>query len=333
MSGNRRSPHRSACSENSRFLFPLLPFFGGPLRATGPHITSLKCCNFSGADTSSAIDALATECPPFRNSSHLARIRQRTNCGWLSVSRSKFEPNCRSIANGDSASYHRFRGELNFESRDSDFSRMLSYSYRKRQLGLTNRLVSLLLLATACAASLPLPVSPSGHTHKDRSQPFPCQNRPCGCRNAEQCWKRCCCFSNQEKLAWAKANHVEPPSYVVATARREEEPSSRPSCCSKRSEPSPTDQTSTKSCCSPASQHESRPVDESSHFVLLSFALQCEGQVLWRYITIFSPPSPRLAVRFDEMCCVGSVVESREEPIPISYPPPVPPPRVAAFWV
>ncbi len=40
---------------------------------------------------------------------------------------------------------------------------------------------------------------------KDSSVPFPCQNRPCGCRSAASCLKRCCCFSASQKSQWAKA--------------------------------------------------------------------------------------------------------------------------------
>lgn len=49
---------------------------------------------------------------------------------------------------------------------------------------------------------------------KDSSQPFPCQNRPCGCKAATQCWTSCCCFSAAEKLAWAERNGVTPPIYA-----------------------------------------------------------------------------------------------------------------------
>ena len=64
---------------------------------------------------------------------------------------------------------------------------------------------------------------------KDRSQPFPCQNRPCGCRSAEQCWKKCCCFNNSQKIAWAKANKVALSDYVLAAAQKE--PTNVEVCC------------------------------------------------------------------------------------------------------
>src|SRR5947209_7307476 len=38
---------------------------------------------------------------------------------------------------------------------------------------------------------------------KDRSQPFPCMDRPCGCQSADECWHHCCCTTLDERLAWA----------------------------------------------------------------------------------------------------------------------------------
>ena len=87
------------------------------------------------------------------------------------------------------------------------------------------RLISLCILLSVCALLLPLPVvflRPTG-TEKDLSQPFPCQNRPCGCQSAEQCWKKCCCFTNTQKVAWAKTNKVKLPAYVLAAARKEDQ--------------------------------------------------------------------------------------------------------------
>lgn len=80
--------------------------------------------------------------------------------------------------------------------------------------------LTLCLVAVVACASLPIPLpertTVTEHTtvDKDRSQPFPCQHRPCGCRSADQCWKRCCCFTQAQKLAWAKRNGVTPPDFV-----------------------------------------------------------------------------------------------------------------------
>jgi hypothetical protein len=61
--------------------------------------------------------------------------------------------------------------------------------------------------------SVPIPLS-FKIIQKDSTTPYPCQNSPCGCNSAEQCWTTCRCFSIPEKLAWAQKNGVEPPTYA-----------------------------------------------------------------------------------------------------------------------
>ena len=96
------------------------------------------------------------------------------------------------------------------------------------------RLTAATTLAAFLVASVGYPLW-SGEG-KDLSKPFPCMHRACGCRTAEQCWRGCCCFSNRQKLAWAREHNVTPPAYVAAAAEREaeESPSSRPCCSAKQ---------------------------------------------------------------------------------------------------
>ncbi len=142
--------------------------------------------------------------------------------------------------------------------------RKLKHRYGARPIGLC-----LLLCFCAMAIPLPMAVPPEPAAgEKDRSQPFPCQDRPCGCSSAEQCWKKCCCFTNVQKVAWAKANNVEIPEYVVKAAEAEQGEqlaSAAPRekvCCRKPGSPddpgssSSTKKTGelTKSCCTSASR-------------------------------------------------------------------------------
>jgi hypothetical protein len=93
-----------------------------------------------------------------------------------------------------------------------------------------NRPIAGLTLAAFLLASVGYPLRSDGEG-KDLSQPFPCMYRQCGCRNAQQCWRGCCCFSNKQKLAWAKANNVTPPQFVAAAAEREAGQRAKASCC------------------------------------------------------------------------------------------------------
>jgi hypothetical protein len=47
------------------------------------------------------------------------------------------------------------------------------------------------------------------------------QDKPCGCRTASQCWKKCCCFTNTQKISWAESRGVSVPEYVRKAALEE----------------------------------------------------------------------------------------------------------------
>lgn len=79
-----------------------------------------------------------------------------------------------------------------------------------------------------CTVGVPLPAQGV----RKSGDPFPCQNCPCGCRDAETCWRDCCCHTNQEKLAWARKHGVTPPAFVVAASRNERrQAKAGGSCC------------------------------------------------------------------------------------------------------
>ena len=82
------------------------------------------------------------------------------------------------------------------------------------------RVAMAILLAIGCCAVW-LPVPQVSSPEKDHSEPYPCMDHPCGCASAEQCWRKCCCFTNQQKVAWAERSGVKVPDYVVTAAARE----------------------------------------------------------------------------------------------------------------
>jgi hypothetical protein len=97
--------------------------------------------------------------------------------------------------------------------------------------------IVLLALVSQAIVTLGLPLpAPTMTGRKEDSRPFPCKDIPCGCMTADQCWAGdCCCFTLEEKLAWAENLGIEPPGHVrpMVEARKSHAP-----CCQQH-EPSP----------------------------------------------------------------------------------------------
>ena len=208
----------------------------------------------------------------------------------------------------------------------------------------SRRLTALVLLVTSVLMIFPfvLPVTPreidSATDSKDLSEPFPCQSRACGCRSAKQCWKKCCCFTNAQKLAWAKANRVQPPAFVVEAAQQEASQEAVASQSAVRK--SQACCTTTGSCHAEPGQAKasatlpdtSRNSRSKSQFVVGVQALQCQGidQSLFGQLISIQPPAMSILV-FDEFDQGEVVPPLRCAPlIPCDQEPPTPPPRQAA---
>lgn len=84
------------------------------------------------------------------------------------------------------------------------------------------------------AVGFPLPAV-SGSQAKTSDIPYPCQTRPCGCRISEECWRGdCCCFTLEQKLAWAREQEITPPEHAVRLAESRAARASRHgTCCSQ----------------------------------------------------------------------------------------------------
>jgi hypothetical protein len=192
---------------------------------------------------------------------------------------------------------------------------------------------------------------------KDRSQPFPCMDKPCGCATAEQCFTTCCCNTPAETLAWARAHRVE-PNLLVALERRvaaaggrhgreQETGRSAGSCCGLKRRPEsatclsqPASAAEASACCSaeqedlpsPAPPPES-PVDDDRgqppiRTVTLRAMLACGGIVAQWCGCAASLPPPRstAALPFRIVAAISITDESRAT-IPAA--PESPPPRAS----
>ncbi len=180
---------------------------------------------------------------------------------------------------------------------------MLWLSRNRIGRGGAHRLLASLALLAYCATTfgLPLPADP----RKGTSQPFPCQDHPCGCQSAEQCWRGCCCFSATERWAWAREHHVEPPAYAeppeaegwrTQPVREEEDATSAGSAqehdgCQP---PAPIESAASKghSCCNPKPATSASA--GSSRWGLTIAALHCNPlKALWIANGAVFPLPPR----------------------------------------
>ncbi|HWL06881.1 MAG TPA: hypothetical protein VNQ76_00550 [Planctomicrobium sp.] len=231
-------------------------------------------------------------------------------------------------------------------------SQIRSQAIRKDAIRRKRRLVSLALLFSVCLTLVPLPVGFSGNgVEKDRSQPFPCQDRPCGCRSANQCWQKCCCFTNEQKLAWAERNGVKVPAIVlnqtIARSRTNNKETS-----SKNSTPlaqsCKTAGTSLRSSCCEKSAQSNCGQDDCDHDTQEKFAAEksaaseqdksprvligvlvqkCQGEgPYWNSLPWSILPKP-MEVVIPETPFTMAPLFLLNSPLDVSFRPPVPPPR------
>lgn len=143
---------------------------------------------------------------------------------------------------------------------------------------------------------------------KDRSHPFPCMDKPCGCATAEQCFTNCCCDTAAETLAWAKSHAVE-PAVLEALARRVTDgdlavaKAAKSSCCSTKPpalEESCCESRSVASCEQPEASLPAEQPPESqprTKAVTLRAMLACGGIVAEWFAVGEALPPPRADVR------------------------------------
>lgn len=190
------------------------------------------------------------------------------------------------------------------------------------------------------ALDIPLPA----YVHKETDQPFPCQDHPCGCQTAEQCWRSCCCFTPEQRWAWARARGIEPPAYAekpavqgwssVKLRDRDQQISSpaKRSCC--REKPSrQTDAPAKKSCCQAAARcqecgDQSPAIKKNTvRWGSAMTAWRCQGlNTMWVSIGAVAPVPPTRTWS-PEMTLIACISFTNEVPQTLPLNPPSPPPR------
>lgn len=193
------------------------------------------------------------------------------------------------------------------------------------QRGLVRRTISIVTLTmyAALVFGLPLPAA----VRKSGDEPYPCQNNPCGCLTAMQCWTSCCCTTPEERFAWARAHGITPPDYAerpAASPGKSERVTAKKSCCSKK-----------KSCCetssddaTPAHDANAPPKPTSKiNYVLGVAAMKCQGLSSMSADAGLAPEPPAW-FSFDPAYEPGDwLTSSSIAAVPLSSPPSLPPPR------
>jgi hypothetical protein len=137
---------------------------------------------------------------------------------------------------------------------------------------------------------------PAGMPGDKIGAPFPCQSHACGCRSAAASWADCCCFTPEQKVAWARANGVTPPAGTPTfdpdakkSAPEENAPPAKRSCCAKQATAPAVGIPSKRSCCDakkadcceaklPERQdEEAGEAEDAPRGVVLLEAMKCRG--------------------------------------------------------
>jgi hypothetical protein len=203
---------------------------------------------------------------------------------------------------------------------------------------LPQKAIAILLLLGLVAEIAGIPVV--SVAKKDRSRPYPCQDRPCGCASADECWHHCCCMNNKQKLAWAREHGITPPDFVIAAAERENDHSAE--VCDRADDSHGDDarESTQRACC--RKRHQDQEVATCCHhdhdkakksktevrLVLSDSARQCSG--LPQLVLLFSDALPCVATpewRPLE-AQLGYVVEGPRSCLSADLSPPVPPPKL-----
>ncbi len=180
------------------------------------------------------------------------------------------------------------------------------------------RLLAWLLvgLYALVASGLPLPLmSPPAGTAaarklaaKDRSRPFPCMDKACGCDSAERCFTNCCCHAPGEAFARSKVRSA------AEAAGAEADDAICSDYQSLAAEPGVP----------PASPAEEQP---ATKVVILRAMLACGGIVAqWAAACVSLPPPETLTCEIP-WPCVGEVRMGDDEQSGTVGPPDLPPPR------
>lgn len=132
-------------------------------------------------------------------------------------------------------------------------------------------------------SGIPLPIPQTIAQKKDASVPFPCMHSTCGCMNASQCWRDCCCTTPSQRLAWARSRKIDPPRLLqLALVEQPTRAENKAGCCAH---PGPQENKVCHKTEAPVEQQlRKRAEDEAAgiHYITWNESQQCKGRsVKW----------------------------------------------------
>ena len=169
---------------------------------------------------------------------------------------------------------------------------------------------------------------------KEVGELFPCMSCGCGCVNAEVCWRDCCCYNTDQKLAWAREHNVQVPDYLVAQAA--EEVQSQSAKCSTETD----DLAHLKPCCRArvlaaknASCDSKQQTQAQAHMpgVLAIQALKCQGNSLSLSLLPPSVPTDEIGTELPLLPQQSVLLSDSHLYQPPTFDAVVPPPEFAAL--
>lgn len=209
---------------------------------------------------------------------------------------------------------------------------MYAFTRRRFWIALRCRLgvLGVCLVYLFAALEMPLPV----FVHKISSQPFPCQDHACGCQTAEQCWSHCCCFTPEERWAWAREHNVEPPAYAEKPNSRSLTVAAQPASTGwntvKLRDRDRDGGAATKNCCcacEPVTPAKEKP-STTGRWITMMTAWRCQGySTVWLSTGAVLPVPPLTLPLEDAPPARVCLPSERADVIPST--PPDPPPRLS----
>lgn len=193
----------------------------------------------------------------------------------------------------------------------------------------TRRLTSLAVLLAIVWSFVPLPVPSQPPVGKDLSRPFPCQNRPCGCRSADQCWKQCCCFTHSQKVAWARTNGVAIPDFVVTAARDEANALAGQQLASACCQSPPREAGRSARCTHTSGGARRQCCRQAGPRVITVAALSCQGHD-WQWFSLPWIVASIPLVSHDAAVAISWIPWESDHALRATRCPPTPPPRARA---